>query len=330
MQIKLNNQIDTQLWDDLLMRSSYASPFQSKAFYDIYNTMLNHTASAVAVEENGKYIALAVITTQKESGVKGIFSKRAIVYAGPMIESSEAMAFLLKEVVALLKNKVIYIEMRNYFDFRAFHDAYQKLHWKYIPYMNAQIELQGRSYEQILLAMNATRRRQIKLSYKNNCLTKIAETEQELSDWYKIIKNLYQTKVKLPIPNFDYFHTLWKKQDLVKLFVVQYEGVTVGGAFCLFLDKHNMYTYYYCGLENVGSNIFPAHLAIDTAIRYGLEHGIKVLDLMGAGNKNEIYGVRTYKERFGANISEQGRYMYVCRPLFFAIGKVGLQLLKKL
>ena len=52
--------------------------------------------------------------------------------------------------------------------------------------------------------------------------------------------------------------------------------------------------------------------------------------MMGAGTPNEAYGVRDFKARFGGKEVEHGRFIQLCKPMLYAIGKVGVKILKKL
>ena len=53
--------------------------------------------------------------------------------------------------------------------------------------------------------------------------------------------------------------------------------------------------------------------------------------MMGAGKPDDGgYGVRDFKLKFGGELLELGRYVYVSNPLLFNIGKLGVKLMKKL
>ena len=52
--------------------------------------------------------------------------------------------------------------------------------------------------------------------------------------------------------------------------------------------------------------------------------------MMGAGKPNEPYGVRDFKAEFGGKMVEYGRYVQLCKPMLYAIGKIGVKILKKL
>jgi len=135
MKVLTNNQIPSQEWDYFLASNKHASPFQSVAFYRLFNSVNRLRADAVAVTCNGSIKALAVITIQKEAGFGSYFSRRAIIYGGPLVAEDypEALDILLKNVSGRLKGKVIYTETRNLSDFSFCGDIFVKNGYQYIP-----------------------------------------------------------------------------------------------------------------------------------------------------------------------------------------------------
>jgi hypothetical protein len=119
MKVLTNNQIPLQEWSYFLASNKHASPFQTVAFYQLFNSVNRLRADAVAVTYNGSIKALAVVTIQKEAGFGSYFSRRAIIYGGPLVAEDypEALDILLKNVSGRLKGKVIYTETRNLSDF---------------------------------------------------------------------------------------------------------------------------------------------------------------------------------------------------------------------
>jgi lipid II:glycine glycyltransferase (peptidoglycan interpeptide bridge formation enzyme) len=51
--------------------------------------------------------------------------------------------------------------------------------------------------------------------------------------------------------------------------------------------------------------------------------------MMGAGKPDEGYGVRDFKAKFGGELVEHGRYLYLCKPMMYKLGKKIIEQLKK-
>ena len=64
--------------------------------------------------------------------------------------------------------------------------------------------------------------------------------------------------------------------------------------------------------------MYPAHIAIDGAIKFALDNKLKVVDLMGAGKKDEyyIFGFKKNKDQFLEYKKDQKGLPPAKNPLF--------------
>jgi lipid II:glycine glycyltransferase (peptidoglycan interpeptide bridge formation enzyme) len=326
-----NHQISLEKWRGMLAISPYSSAFQTPDFYELCNGVPGISAEAFALEEDNYLKALCVVTLQKEPGIRGYFSRRAIIYGGPVLFDSDKESFnlLLKSIAEQFKRKVIYLEARNYFDYSQFHDHYIKAEWRWLPYLNVRLSLKEKSIEDVLASMKYNRKREIKLSLAEGAIYREAIDISEVQNLYLILKELYTKKVKLPVPNLEFFIKIFKSA-IGKVFIVLHNNQIIGGSFCLYLEKKTIYTMYYCGLRGYQKNIFPTHLSILAAIDFGIRNNLEYLDFMGAGLRGKEYGVRKYKYEFGGELVEYGRYIRINNPFLYKVGALALKLIKKL
>jgi serine/alanine adding enzyme len=330
MEFLRNEEVNRKEWQLFIERNLFLSPFQTPAFYDFFNSVQGQKAQVYALCENSSFCALTVVTLQKESNIKGFFSRRAIVYGGAIVSENRIEYFvkLLNFLQAELKKDFIYIEIRNNHDYNAFQVNLPD-RWIYIPYFNYRLNLSCKTMDELLKAMNYNRRREIALSFKEGVSYQIAANLQEVASLYGILKELYETRVKLPLPNLEYFEKLYHS-EIGKVFVVKHESKLIGGAFCFYYPNSSINTLYYCGLRNYRSKIFPTHIAIYATIDFGLKNNLKLLDMMGAGKPDEKYGVRKYKSEFGGDLTEFGRFHLITKPFLYFIGRMGIKILHKL
>lgn len=323
--------IDIQKWELLCNTSPFTSPFQTPEYFNFFNSIEGQTAKVFAIEEENKLKALCVVTIQKEKGIKGYFSKRAIIYGGPLVDISDNGKLYLKNLLSVIEStlnkKIIYFEIRNFNDYSYFKDIFKITHWKYIEYLNIQISLKDQSLDGLLSSMKYNRRREIQLSIKQEAFIEEARNIDDVKILYSILLDLYKTRVKLPLPELDFFLNLYNSL-IGKIFIVLHKEQIIGGSFCLFYPNKTIYTLYYCGIRDYHTKIFPTHLAIIASIKFGLKNNLTKLDLMGAGKPNQEYGVRKYKSEFGGKLVEHGRYIKINKPIMFALGKLGLKLIK--
>lgn len=325
MSIITDKQVDRNKWEAYLANNEFNTPFQSPVFFDLINSIEGFKAKIFAVENDSKIIALCIVTVQKEKGWKGYFSKRGIIYGGPLADNSEALKILLKAVAVEMKN-LIYIETRNLNDYSGFKDVFQSKGWKYEPYLNYHLDC---SSEEIAWAnFNNNRKRQIKKAIKNGVTIEIAKNEIEVKDYYIILEDLYLKKIKKPLFSLEFFLKFFHS-NVGKILLVKYQEKIIGGIVCPILEKEIIYELYICGLDQEYKDNSPSVMATFAAIEYGYRNGFKKFDFMGAGKPNEDYGVRDFKDKFGGKLVEHGRFVKINNETLYSIGKAALKILKK-
>ena len=194
MKILINNEIAIDKWIEFLVVSPSVSVFQTPTFYNLFNSIPGLSAELFAIEETSEIKALCLVTLQKESGISGFFSRRAIIYGGPLV-CSEGQIFLgclLNYIYAELKNRVIYTEIRNLSDYNAFRKVFESNGWQYIPYQNFRVDCTDK--ELLFQKLGNNRKRQLRKALKSGVEIKEAENIKEISEYYNILKKLYRKK----------------------------------------------------------------------------------------------------------------------------------------
>ena len=149
-----------------------------------------------------------------------------------------------------------------------------------------------------------------------------------MCEYYKVLDNLYRTKVKTPLFPLSFFLALNKHKD-GRLLPIEYQGRIIGGTVCVEQANKCVYEWFVCGEDGVYSHVYPSSYATYAGIKYAAEHGCARFDMMGAGKPDEAYGVRDFKAKFGGAEVEHGRFLCVTKPLLYRIGKLGVAILKR-
>lgn len=327
--VLFNNSIPRDQWNEFLSENPYASPFQTPEFYDLFNCVTKLSSLAIAIQDSNYLKALAVITLQKEPGIKGFFSRRAIIYGGPIFfeNDSESLDSLLKAIKSHLKGKAIYIEIRNFFDFNYHNSSFIYAGFRYVPWLNYQIKTSN--LDNLQSSMSRSRRRQIRKAFKQGVLLREANSIEEIKEFYKILYNLYRDKIRKPLFPNEFFIEIFKK-DFGKYLFVYFKEKIIGGIMCPLMPGKAIYEYYVCGLDQEYKEQYPSVMATWAAIEYANQNGIPLFDFMGAGSPDKDYGVREFKSRFGGELVEHGRFLLVLNPFLYFLGKFGIKVLSKI
>lgn len=321
-----NKEVSLSKWRSLIKVSLFSSPFQTPEFWQFYNSVKGFFADVFAIEREGLYTSLVVVTLQREKGIKSFFSRRGIIYGGPLIlnNNDDNLLYLIRGLVSYYKKKLIYLEVRNLFNYTLFRETYLENGFSYTPWLNFHCS----TSDELLMKkrIHNSRLRQIKKAQKHGVSWEVANTSDEIKTFYQILKNLYSNKIKKPLPPEDFFLEAFKK-EIFKYLLVYYGNKIIGGIMCAVLNSKSIYEIYICGLNEKYHDQYPSVMATWAAMEYANQNKILYFDFMGAGRPNESYGVREFKDKFGGELIEYGRYIRINNRTLYKIGQVGLKML---
>ena len=324
------SEIKHEDWEKLVNISSTASFFQTHECYDFFDSLSFMKPFVYGVSENDKLVGLVCGYIISDGNfVKKFLSRRAIICGGPMLHpdiSNQALSLLLNAVKKNLKNKVIYLEYRNYVDYSPYKSIFKEADLVYHEHLNFHIATPNEDFA--LMQLNTTKRRDVKLTKKYGADWFETKSQSDLIDYYELLEDLYKNKVKTPLFPFEFFEKLLQLPH-GKLFIVKHDGKVIGGSVCVVLADRIVYEWFVCGLDRNTKNIFPSTVATWAAIQYAAQNGINRFDMMGAGKPGDDYGVREFKSKFGGELVEHGRFIFIFDKLLYYIGKKGVEFYKK-
>jgi lipid II:glycine glycyltransferase (peptidoglycan interpeptide bridge formation enzyme) len=323
-----NQEISPEGWSTLISNSPYSSVFQTPLFYDLCNEVPGISAEAFALEEGGNLKALCVVILLKEPGIKGYFSRRAIVYGGPVLTENNneyCLEYLINSITNEFIKKSIYIEIRCLNNYGIFKDVFFRNGWKYVPYQNFRVDCSDK--KQLYSRLGNNRKREIKKAINSGVTIKEAENVSEINEFYFILQKLYNQKIKKPLFSKKFFEKIFNK-GFGKYFLVIYNNKIIGGIICPILKGRCIYEFYVCGWDEEYKEQYPSTMATWAAMEFANKNHIPIFDFMGAGISGMDYGVRDYKSRFGGELVEYGRYIKIANPILYKIGRLALKFMK--
>lgn len=332
-------EINPLAWQKLVDESPYATWFQTQEAYQFYAANKQEmTPFACGVERDGELRAVCVgYVTKEHCRIKQFYTRRAIIIGGPLIANSAneddvaRMLYAIQQPCRLIaqspyrldwRNLPIYIETRNFHDYSKWKEVFEACGFRYQPHLNIQVTCDSAH------TMSEQRRRQVKKAISNGATICEAQSEQEIRDWYQILQQLYREKVRTPLFTEEFFLEFYRK-GWSKYLLVKHEGKVIGGMMCPILEGRAIYEWYVCGLDEDYREQYPSVMATYAAIEYAKEYGLPLFDFMGAGKPDANYGVRDFKKEFGGEVVEHGRFLCIRKPQLYAMGKVGVKILKK-
>lgn len=323
------DQINLEDYEKFVSLNSERIFFQSKKAIEFFEHLDNYKLLLFTIEKENQIRASLMATIIKENGLKSFFSRRCIVWAGPVFQDGyeDLVDTLLKAFGDRVSKMAIYIEFRNFFNTSKIKKYFLNNSYQYNEHFNSIINTSN--LDIVKLKLSKSKRRQINQSFINGAQIIEPNNISQVQEFYDILNSLYKKRVRKPLPNFDFFKAFYFKKELGKYFLISFENRIIGGIMCP-IDKDTIYEWFICGLDGSIKNVYPSVLATWAPIEYAAKTGIKWFDFMGAGKPNEDYGVREFKLKFGGELVEYGRFFKVLNPTLFCFGKAILNLNSKI
>ena len=297
--------IDRQAWQTLMTGSPVASWFQSPEAYDFLVAVNDCLMPfVVAVEDDGlKGVVIGYTVANK--GLQKPFTSRTVINGGPLL-AADISEQALEALMNAVPHDAIYAETRNYADFSRWNDPIQRAGWHAEPHYDVHIDIDNLWRERI----RTDEQQQIRKALREGQTWSLAQTEQDVRDWYFMLKRLYTRKVHRPIFPVRFFLTAWQT-GVCKVLVVRDKDQYIIGGSLIPSWGTTAYEWYKSG---------PV-MATYSILEYCEQNGIKRLDMMGGGSPEQPYSVREFKVRMGGDLCPFGRFMRIQKPLRYKLGK---------
>ena len=320
------SEINRTQWENLVASSPSASFFQTPECYEFYAGLSFLKPFVFAVTENKELKGLLCgYIISNGNRFSAYLSRRAIVCGGVLLDSSiseEALKAMLRTAAKTLKKKAIYIEIRNYTDYSEYKSVFRNAGFSYLAHLNFHVSTPD--VVTALQNLNTTKRRHIKISTKEGVEWSETTDLNDVKAFYDILQDLYKTKVKRPLFPIEFFEKI-VLDSVGKLLIVRYQNRVIGGMICVILPDNTLYEWFVCGEERAGKNVYSSEMATWAGIEYAAKNNIPRFDFMGAGKPENDYGVREFKSKFGGCLVENGRFLFICNPFLYSIGKTVIE-----
>lgn len=231
-------------------------------------------------------------------------SKRWIVQGGPVVNDELMIDGLIQQAE---KEKCVYVEIRCYDDYGAYRKQIEAAGFTYVPHYDVTIDPTK--------PVPDAKMRQIRRAEEEGYSWRETTDENDIRQWYKLLRRLYWYKIHRPLPRLKWFREMIFDKGCRLLIVHNAQctmhGEIVGGVLLAVEDdKSKAYEWYICG------QVMSTWAAID----YCRREGIQCFDTMGAGVPDVPYGVRDFKLQMGGELHEWGRYICILRPFLYRLG----------
>lgn len=321
-------------WKDFIEKHPEGNIFQTPLMFEVYRSSKGTEPFLIAtVNEQGEIAALLLSAIQKENDnlLTGRFSARSIISGGPVVSNNDPELFhlILKGYNEKIKSKAIYSQFRNLRDMSGMQVIFEKNGYVFEDHLNIHVDL-TKTEEELWKEVHSKRRNEIRRAYREGTEFRVAEDKGSLRDCYSILREVYHS-AKIPLADFSFFENLLDHSDRksgIRIFTAVYEQQIIGCMLAL-VFRDTIFDMY-AGSYRKYYGKYPNDLIPWEVFKWGRANGYRLFDFGGAGKPGVTYGVRDYKKKFGGTTVNFGRFELIHKPMNYKIGKVGLQVWKRL
>ena len=330
--MKVREYLRVDKWNDFVINHPKGNIFQSPEMYEVYlNTENFEPVFLVVTSNNDDVLGILLAVIQKEySGILGNVSSRSIIIGGPLIKNNdcEILKLVLKAYNTKIKNRVVFSQFRNLWNWREFKNIFQEAGFIYDSHLDILIDI-TKDEDEIWTSLDSKARNKIRKAKKTEIEFKVLTPTDELVDKsYLILQDIYRN-AKIPLANIGLFRSCKKvlsDKNMIKYFCAIKDNEIIGVRIGL-LYKNMIYDWYAGSLKEF-YKFNPNDFLPYSTLVWGHNNKFEVFDFGGAGKPNVPYGVRDHKMKFGGQLVEYGRFEKVHKPKLMAIAKAGLELYK--
>ncbi len=311
-------------WNDFVRNNAKSNFFQSSEFVSLYHQNGYNVQTIVGYFDDQVVASYNILLLEENLGPFRFLTKRAVCWGLPLFTSEEYLMPLLRKVLALYQKAFIYWEIRP-LDILLEAEIKSLTELGFIVHQHYTIfhKIDQSQFENY----HSGRKKNIRRALRNEHFHFRELTEKhEYLEAGKMIVQLYKS-LKLPCPNDEFFLSTYDFSS-VRCFAIYHEAEIVACRFVL-LQNTSIYDWYAAN-NSVGKNKYANDLIVHNIFQWGKENGFKHFDFGGAGNRKTPYGVRDYKLKFGGELIEIGRPVYIRSNFLYKIGKFGFWITKRL
>jgi len=337
MTIEIVNTLPLDEWYLYLEHHPNASIFHTPEMFQVFNNLKNYTPKLWAAVDDEAILALLLpvnVTIKDGFGLLRPLTTRSVVYGGllhtPTSSGVDALGKLLATYIEQLDQTVLFTEIRNLTDETSIQTLLTQHQFQYEGHLNYLIDV-SLPVDQIMKNIGKRTRKQIRNAINKNIVTvEVAQTLTDVQECYQLIQKSY-TAAQIYLAEFSFFEAVFERLHplgLVQFWLARINGKCVASSIEL-PYKERVYGWY-SGVDRDYSKYYPGELLMWHVLKWCGENGYKIYDFGGAGRPDEEYGVRKFKAKFGGDLVNYGRNIFIHRPMTLQVSKLGYEVYRRL
>lgn len=336
MSITVVTTLPEKEWRRFVEKHPRSNIFHTPEMFQVFERAQGHHPTLwAAVEDTGSVLALLLpVQVSLMNNFLRYFTTRAVVYGSvlcaPGIDGRGALAKLLRVYANEAKGgNPLFTELRNLSDLSDLQLVLNQCGFAYERHLNFLIAL-DQPEETIWHRISKSGRQRVRTARNKGTIVEEVTERHKVTIAYRLLQRVY-ARARVPLANSSLFEAAFDilaPRGLFKIFLARVNDRYIGARFLL-LYKDRIIDWY-AGSDRAFSSYSPNELLVWHTLQWGREQGFRLFDFGGAGRPDEDYGPRKFKAKFGGELVEFGRNIYVHSKARLKISQVGYRLYRGL
>ncbi len=334
MSITVVDILPEENWRQFVGEHPQSNIFHTREMFQVFARVQGYQPTLWAAVD-GHNFPLALLLPVQVTLMDGLLRQlttRAVAYGSvlsiPGHEGKEALAMLLRTYQGETKRGALFTELRNLADLSDIQPVLNECGFAYEKHLNFSIDL-NQPEEMIWRKISKSGQQSVRTSRNKGTIIEEATDQQQVDIAYQLLQKVY-SRAQVPLASLSLFKAafdLLTPRGMFKIFLARANGDYIGA--CLLLMHKGRIIDWYAGTDRSFSSYSPMELLIWHTLQWGREHSFSIFDFGGAGKPDEDYGPRKFKAKFGGELVEFGRNVYVHSRLRLQLSQVGYRLYRR-
>lgn len=329
------HELPKDVWNAFVMEHPQGNIFHSPEMFAVWKLTKGYVPELWAAVENEKIAALFIpVHISLAGGMVKRLTTRTVVFGGMLCADGpfgeEGLRAILGEYRRYAQGISLFTEVRNLFDTGNMASVLTESGLIFEEHLNYLINLHAEP-ETVFARIGPRTRKHIRRGMRDDGIQieEICE-RNKISFCYDLLKKTF-VRAKVPLADVSLFYAVFDTLtplNMARFSLAWVEGEPAAVSIEL-LYKDRVFSWY-GGVDRRFIANVPNELLMWNVLQWGCEHGYGIYDFGGAGKPDEKYGVRDFKAKFGGELVNYGRNVWVAHPGWLAVSKFGYALLRKI
>lgn len=321
--------LDDDRWASFVESHPDASVFHTPEMARVLAETRHHDPLVWAASaEDGTVRALFTpVSIATLGGPLRMVSTRAVAFAAPLGEPG-ALEAVLRAYRRAGARGALFTEVRHHVVDPPMTRVLGDAGFVHEPHLNFLIDLTP-GEDALWGRVASSARRNVQKARRSGVTIDEANDSAEVGEGYEVLRDVYR-RIQVPLPDrslFDASFRILGPLGRFSMLLARHEGRTIGAL--SLLRYRGVVTYWYTGTLREHASVRAGDLLVWHSISTETAAGARIFDFGGAGRPNEPYGVRDFKAKYGGELIDPGRSVWIASPVRYRAATTGYELLRR-